>query len=59
MVSGHADAYTYLPESVMSFPDGDDFLDVLRAAGLRETEMVRMTFGIASIYIGVKRTNQS
>lgn len=47
-------AYTYLPESVNAFPDGEDFLNVLRKAGFRETKATQVTFGIASIYIGYK-----
>ncbi len=54
IISGHSDAYTYLPASVMEFPDGQDFLSILQAAGLRETRTERLTFGIASIYTGIK-----
>jgi demethylmenaquinone methyltransferase/2-methoxy-6-polyprenyl-1,4-benzoquinol methylase len=47
-------AYTYLNESVNAFPDGEDFLKVLRNAGFKETKSIPQTFGIASIYIGTK-----
>lgn len=47
-------AYTYLNESVNAFPDGEDFLKVLRNAGFKETKAIPQTFGIASIYIGTK-----
>jgi demethylmenaquinone methyltransferase/2-methoxy-6-polyprenyl-1,4-benzoquinol methylase len=47
-------AYTYLPESVSVFPDGKDFEAILRQAGFRETSCRTLSFGIASIYTGVK-----
>ncbi len=43
-------AYTYLPESVNAFPDGEEFLAVLRKAGFKEEKAISLTFGIASIY---------
>lgn len=47
-------AYTYLPESVNAFPDGEAFLSVLNNAGFKETKSVILAFGIASIYIARK-----
>ena len=47
-------AYTYLPESVKAFPDGNDFLDVLNKAGFKNSRTILLTFGIASIYIAEK-----
>ncbi len=47
-------AYTYLPESVNAFPAGEEFLNVLRKAGFKETKAIPLTFGIASIYIAKK-----
>ncbi len=52
--SKDASAYSYLPESVNAFPDGEDFLNVLRKAGFKECKTIPLTFGIASIYIGNK-----
>ncbi len=43
-------AYTYLPESVNAFPDGEDFLMILNKAGFIEAKVISLTFGIASIY---------
>lgn len=53
-VSGDPDAYAYLPQSVMSFPDNEKFLDLLTAAGFRDVHQKRLTGGIASIYTGIK-----
>jgi demethylmenaquinone methyltransferase/2-methoxy-6-polyprenyl-1,4-benzoquinol methylase len=47
-------AYRYLPESVNAFPDGADFLNVLIKAGLKESKVISLSFGIASIYISKK-----
>jgi len=47
-------AYTYLPESVQVFPDGQKFLDVLENVGFKNTKCKPLTFGISSIYIGEK-----
>jgi demethylmenaquinone methyltransferase/2-methoxy-6-polyprenyl-1,4-benzoquinol methylase len=47
-------AYNYLPESVMSFPDNEEFLKLLESAGLSDTSQVKLTGGVASIYTGIK-----
>jgi demethylmenaquinone methyltransferase/2-methoxy-6-polyprenyl-1,4-benzoquinol methylase len=54
LVSKDSSAYTYLPESVKAFPDGEDFLKVYRAAGFEETKAIPLTFGICSVYLGKK-----
>lgn len=47
-------AYTYLPESVKSFPDGKYFTGILDKIGFKNTECKPLTFGISSIYTGIK-----
>jgi len=54
IVSKHREAYTYLPDTVMTFPQGEDFLQILLKIGFTEARQQRLTFGIASIYVGVK-----
>ncbi|MBX2989939.1 MAG: bifunctional demethylmenaquinone methyltransferase/2-methoxy-6-polyprenyl-1,4-benzoquinol methylase UbiE [Bacteroidetes bacterium] len=54
-VSRHRDAYTYLPDSVMKFPEGDDFLNILRNVGFADLKEERLTFGIVTIYCGMKK----
>ncbi|ERM84827.1 ubiquinone/menaquinone biosynthesis methyltransferase [Rhodonellum psychrophilum GCM71 = DSM 17998] len=54
LVSKDDSAYTYLPESVQAFPDGNDFLEVLEKVGFKNTKCKPLTFGISSIYIGEK-----
>jgi demethylmenaquinone methyltransferase/2-methoxy-6-polyprenyl-1,4-benzoquinol methylase len=47
-------AYTYLPESVEAFPDGDDFIKILNSTGFKNTACKPLTFGISSIYTAQK-----
>jgi demethylmenaquinone methyltransferase/2-methoxy-6-polyprenyl-1,4-benzoquinol methylase len=54
MVSGNDEAYQYLPDTVLKFPEGKDFLDRLRRAGFTTVKERRLTFGIATIYLGEK-----
>jgi demethylmenaquinone methyltransferase / 2-methoxy-6-polyprenyl-1,4-benzoquinol methylase len=54
MLSKDASAYTYLPESVKVFPDGERFLEEMKKAGFKAVQCKPLTFGIASIYTGVR-----
>lgn len=47
-------AYTYLPESVASFPDGESFKSLMQKVGFKDTKQRSLTFGICSIYTGIK-----
>jgi demethylmenaquinone methyltransferase/2-methoxy-6-polyprenyl-1,4-benzoquinol methylase len=48
------DAYGYLPASVMQFPDGQALLDLMGGRGLTGLRLYPLTFGIATLYVGVK-----
>jgi demethylmenaquinone methyltransferase/2-methoxy-6-polyprenyl-1,4-benzoquinol methylase len=52
--SKDARAYSYLPESVAAFPDGEKFIGLMQKAGFKNTKHRPLTFGICSIYTGVK-----
>jgi len=54
IISKDHSAYTYLPESVNAFPDGGDFLAILEKVGFKQTQCKTLTFGISSIYTGIK-----
>lgn len=54
LVSRDKAAYTYLPASVLEFPDGKDFEAELEKAGLKPIRSWKQTFGIATIYISEK-----
>lgn len=47
-------AYHYLPKTVLEFPDGRELLDLMGSRGLVDLEMHPLTFGIATLYVGVK-----
>jgi len=53
-VSKDSSAYTYLPESVQAFPDGENFLEIYKKAGFKNTKCIPLTFGICTIYTGQK-----
>ncbi|MCE2431561.1 MAG: bifunctional demethylmenaquinone methyltransferase/2-methoxy-6-polyprenyl-1,4-benzoquinol methylase UbiE [Candidatus Latescibacteria bacterium] len=54
MVSRDPNAYRYLYESVMRFPEGADFCRRLSDAGFVDIQAVRLSFGIATIYLASK-----
>ena len=51
-------AYRYLPDSVMKFPDNEEFLKLLALAGFSETRQIKLTGGVASIYTGLRLSTQ-
>ena len=53
-ISKDSSAYSYLPESIQAFPEGDDFLKVYESCGFKDVKQYKLTGGIASIYIGRK-----
>lgn len=54
LIARHSTAYTYLPDSVAAFPEGKDFTERLRRAGLKDTHYLRLTFGVCTLYSGIK-----
>ena len=47
-------AYKYLFESVQAFPEGKQFLEILRNLGYKNVRQEELSFGICSIYVGEK-----
>lgn len=47
-------AYTYLPESVNAFPEGNQFVEILTKLGYKDARSIPLLFGIASIYKATK-----
>ena len=47
-------AYHYLPASVLQFPSGEEFARELTACGLKQVTCRPFTFGICTLYWGVK-----
>ncbi len=54
-LSKDPDAYSYLPDSIGTFPDRKTFLNLMQSVGFKGTVCRDLTFGIASIYIGHKQ----
>lgn len=54
IVSKNNNAYMYLPDSVSKFPNPANFIALLQKIGLKEIRVQKLSFGIASIYYGVK-----
>ena len=52
VVSGHSNAYQYLPDSVRKFPDQKQLLGLMRDAGFSETGYRNLTGGIAALHWG-------
>lgn len=54
LVSKHSRAYTYLPESVNAFPEGDVFVSMLERCGFKDAHARPLTFGITTLYTATK-----
>ncbi|MBS1569758.1 MAG: bifunctional demethylmenaquinone methyltransferase/2-methoxy-6-polyprenyl-1,4-benzoquinol methylase UbiE [Bacteroidetes bacterium] len=54
LVSKDNAAYTYLPESVDAFPQGDEFIRILEGCGLHQARARSLTFGVATLYTARK-----
>jgi demethylmenaquinone methyltransferase/2-methoxy-6-polyprenyl-1,4-benzoquinol methylase len=54
VLSGTKGPYAYLPASVARFPQPEEMLLRMKAAGFREVNYTAYTFGIAGVYWGKK-----
>lgn len=54
MVSGQKAAYRYLNKTIEDFPYGTAFTALMEEAGFVHVEALPLTFGVATLYIGVK-----
>jgi demethylmenaquinone methyltransferase/2-methoxy-6-polyprenyl-1,4-benzoquinol methylase len=54
LISGDKEAYEYLASSIAAFYEPEELLSMMRKAGFTNVKRVPLTFGIVSIYIGVK-----
>jgi demethylmenaquinone methyltransferase / 2-methoxy-6-polyprenyl-1,4-benzoquinol methylase len=52
--SNSQEAYNYLPASVGQFPQGEALVDRFRIAGLKNVQYCSFTFGVATLYTGMK-----
>jgi demethylmenaquinone methyltransferase/2-methoxy-6-polyprenyl-1,4-benzoquinol methylase len=51
-VARDADAYSYLPRSVRSFPDATRLAGIMREAGLSDVRFERLLLGVVAIHVG-------
>ena len=51
LVSGDPEAYRYLPDSVLSFPERDDLARRLEAAGFSQVRHTDLTLGIVTLHV--------
>lgn len=56
VVSGHDGAYSYLPESVLDFPDARELKKIFMDIGFRDISVVPLTFGICHLIHARKAT---
>lgn len=54
IISGHSNAYSYLPESVANFPRQKKFIKWIEKIGFKKVSFSELTFGIVSIHRGYK-----
>jgi demethylmenaquinone methyltransferase/2-methoxy-6-polyprenyl-1,4-benzoquinol methylase len=54
LVSKHTSAYTYLPDSVSAFPEPAALVASIAAHGFATVRHVPLTFGVASLYHGIR-----
>jgi demethylmenaquinone methyltransferase/2-methoxy-6-polyprenyl-1,4-benzoquinol methylase len=54
LVSKHRDAYSYLPESVLAFPDPEALAQRMARAGFRNVGFERLTGGICALTHGTR-----
>ena len=54
LISKDNSAYTYLPESIRAFPQGEVMQRSIRNAGFSQVRVRRLTFGICTLYVATK-----
>ena len=54
LISKDNSAYTYLPESIRAFPQGEVMQRSIRNAGFSQVRFRRLTFGICTLYVATK-----
>jgi demethylmenaquinone methyltransferase/2-methoxy-6-polyprenyl-1,4-benzoquinol methylase len=54
LISGHKEAYTYLPESAKNFPPPEKLKQIMESAGLKEVRFKLYGLGAVAIHVGTK-----
>lgn len=53
-LSKDSSAYTYLPQSIKAFPQGEVMQDIMYRAGFSQVKFKRLTLGICTLYFATK-----
>ncbi len=54
LVSKKSGPYSYLPSSVMAFPEREEFVGLMKSSGMKDIQYNDLTFGIVTVYVGSK-----
>ena len=54
MITGDADSYRYLAESIRMHPDQDELKAMLHRAGFGHVDYHNMTGGVVALHVGIK-----
>lgn len=54
LLSKDRSAYTYLPQSIKAFPQGEVMQGIIRKAGFSQVQFKRLTLGICTLYFATK-----
>lgn len=54
LLSKDRSAYTYLPQSIKAFPQGEVMQGIIRKAGFSQVRFKRLTLGICTLYFATK-----
>jgi demethylmenaquinone methyltransferase/2-methoxy-6-polyprenyl-1,4-benzoquinol methylase len=54
VLADHREAYKYLAQSIALFYEPEELIAMMKEAGFTKVERRKMTFGIVSVYMGIK-----
>jgi demethylmenaquinone methyltransferase / 2-methoxy-6-polyprenyl-1,4-benzoquinol methylase len=54
LVSRHSNAYTWLPESVLAFPEPSDLAERMTRAGFRDVSWTLLFGGVCAVHVGTR-----
>jgi demethylmenaquinone methyltransferase/2-methoxy-6-polyprenyl-1,4-benzoquinol methylase len=54
LISSHSNAYTWLPESVLAFPEPPALAERMTEAGFRDVSWSTLVGGICAIHVGTR-----
>ena len=54
IISGRKGAYKYLSDSVLGFPEPEEFKKIMEEMGLKEVKYYPLTFSIVTVHAGIK-----